>query len=236
MIFQFKKFSIQQQKAAMKIGTDAVLLGAWTPINHRPFSILDIGTGTGIIALMLAQRTAADQIDGIEIEENAYEQTVENFENSPYNDRLFCYHASVQELATQPDDLYDLIVCNPPFFTENYFSDDEKRNLARFESSLPFEELLHSVEVLLATEGVFSVIIPFAEEKDFINIARKNNLFPFQITRTKGTFESPIKRSLIAFAKKNSQDVQISELIIEHTRHNYTDEYIQLTKDFYLKM
>jgi tRNA1Val (adenine37-N6)-methyltransferase len=110
--FSFKKFSIEQDRCAMKVGTDGVLLGAWTPIENNPFSILDIGTGTGIIALMLAQRSNAEQIDALEIDEEAYEQSVDNF-NSPWGDRLFCFHAGLDEFVEEPEDEYDLIISNP---------------------------------------------------------------------------------------------------------------------------
>lgn len=113
--FKFKEFIVNQDKCAMKIGTDGVLLGAWTSLNHEPNSILDIGSGTGIIALQLAQRSDAETIDALEIDDNAYEQSVENFENSDWGDRLFCYHASLEEYAQEVDDKYDLIVSNPPF-------------------------------------------------------------------------------------------------------------------------
>ena len=119
-MFTFKQFAIEQDRCAMKIGTDGVLLGAWAPIDNHPFSILDIGTGTGIIALMLAQRSAAQQIDALEIDEAAYEQATDNFENSPWNDRLFCFHAGLDEFIEEPEDEYDLIVSNPPFYSEDY--------------------------------------------------------------------------------------------------------------------
>ncbi len=115
--FKFKQFTVQQDRSAMKIGTDGVLLGAWTNIDHFPETILDIGAGTGVISLMLAQRSEAIQIDAIEIEENAYEQTVENFEASNWGDRLFCYHAGFDEFVEemQDEEQYDLIISNPPF-------------------------------------------------------------------------------------------------------------------------
>ena len=138
--FQFKEFCIEQDRCAMKIGTDGVLLGAWTT-PHNASSILDIGTGTGLIALMLAQKSASENIDALEIEGDAYEQAVENFENSPWADRLFCYHASLLEFAKEIDEQYDLIVSNPPFYEDAYHSTDSKRNQARFASSLPFEHL-----------------------------------------------------------------------------------------------
>lgn len=234
-MFQFKQFTIQQDKCAMKVGTDGVLLGAWAPVDHRPFSILDVGAGTGLIALMLAQRSHAEQIDGIEIDDDAYEQAVDNFENSPWGDRLFCYHAGLDEFMEEPEDEYDLIVSNPPFYTDGYFSGDEKRDKARFTESLPFEDLVEASSILLSDIGVLAVVIPFKEEEHFIALAKAEELYPFKITRIKGTPETEIKRSIIAFSR-TEKETAIDQLIIETARHKYTDEYISLTKDFYLKM
>lgn len=235
-MFSFKKFSIQQDKTAMKVGTDGVLLGAWTPINHNPNSILDIGAGTGIIALMLAQRTSAEQIDALEIDEDAYEQATDNFENSPWSDRLFCYHAGLDEFVEEPEDEYDLIICNPPFYTEDYKTDNEQRDLARFSDAMPFEELIEAADLLLSENGIFSVIIPYKEEEKFVALANEFELHTTKITRVKGTPTSEIKRSLLAFGRNKQDDFPIDELIIETSRHIYTKEYIELTKDFYLKM
>jgi tRNA1Val (adenine37-N6)-methyltransferase len=234
--FEFKQFSIEQDKAAMKVGTDGVLLGAWTPINNNPKTILDIGTGTGIIALMLAQRTSASQIDALEIEENAYEQSVDNFENSPWSDTLFCYHAGLDEFIEEPEDEYDLIVCNPPFYAENYKTDDKNRDLARFQDAMPFEELVEAADLLLSENGIFSVVLPYKEENKFIRLAKEFQLFPIKITHVKGTPSSETKRSLLAFSRNESLNFTIDELVIETTRHQYTAEYIELTKEFYLKM
>jgi tRNA1Val (adenine37-N6)-methyltransferase len=149
----------------MKVGTDGVLLGAWAPIIQQPYSILDIGTGTGIIALMLAQRSNAAQIDALEIDEKTYEQATNNFENSPWNDRLFCFHAGLDEFMEEPEDEYDLIVSNPPFYAEDYKTNDDQRDLARFQDALPFEDLIEAADLLLSENGIFAVIIPFKEEE-----------------------------------------------------------------------
>lgn len=234
-IFHFKQFSLNQDRSAMKVGTDGVLLGAWSPIPQNCFSILDIGAATGLIALMLAQRSNADQIDALEIDEAAYEQTVENFENSPWAERLFCFHAGVDEFIEEPEDQYDLIISNPPFHTENYLSGDEQRDQARFSESMPFEILIEAADLLLSESGIFSVIIPFKEEQNFISIAAEFELYPFKITRVKGSPTTEIKRSLLAFSRENAQPLE-DELTVEISRHNYTPEYIALTKDFYIKM
>ena len=140
--FQFKEFTIHQDAAAMKIGTDGVLLGAWCSVADFPNSILDIGAGTGVVSLMLAQRSDAMTIDAVELDENAYTQTVDNFERSNWGDRLYCYHASFQEFANEiaaDHETYDLIVSNPPFYTDGFETKNSARNKARSTSFLPFE-------------------------------------------------------------------------------------------------
>lgn len=234
--FQFKQFSLEQDQCAMKIGTDGLLLGAWAPIEHIPNQILDIGTGTGIIALMLAQRSSAAQIDALEIEENAYEQATDNFENSPWNDRLFCFHAGLDEFMDEPEDEYDLIVSNPPFYSEDYKTNNEQRDLARFQDALPFEDLIEAADLLLSENGVLAVIIPFKEEERFLALANEFEMYPIQITHVKGTPTTEIKRSLLALSRNNIETPTINELVIEIERHEYTPEYIALTKEFYLKM
>lgn len=235
-MFQFKQFTVQQDRCAMKIGTDSVLLGAWTPIENKPFSILDIGAGTGILSLMLAQRSAAEQIDSLEIDEDCYEQCVENFENSPWSDRLFCFHAGLDEFIEEPEDEYDIIISNPPFYSEDYKSDNSQRDLARFQDALPFEDLVEAADLLLSENGIFAVIIPFKEEERFIDLCAEVELFPVKVTRVKGSHTTPIVRSLLAFKRYELSVLEADELVIEINRHEYTDDYINLTKDFYIKM
>ncbi|WP_298474386.1 methyltransferase [uncultured Maribacter sp.] len=240
--FSFKQFTIKQDRCAMKIGTDGVLLGAWTSVTHNSYSILDIGAGTGIISLMLAQRSAAENIEAIELDGDAFEQCTENFENSPWRDRLFCFHAGFDEFVDEyteeePDEfeLYNVIVSNPPFYTEEVTSGNNARDTARQNTSLPFNELIEGASKLLTKDGSFSTIIPFKEEENFLNIAKTNGLFPSRITRVKGNPTSEIKRSLLEFTFTKTETF-INELIIEKERHQYTDSYKELTKDFYLKM
>jgi len=240
--FIFKQFAIEQDRCAMKIGTDGVLLGAWTSTKPDSYSILDIGSGTGIIALMLAQRSVAENIEAIELDGDAFEQCSENFENSPWGDRLFCFHAGFDEFVDEyteetPEEaeLYDIIVSNPPFYTEDVASGDPARDSARQNTSLPFEELVAGSSKLLKASGAFSTIIPFKEEENFIALAEKYNLFPSRITRVKGNPTSDIKRSLLEFTFHKKAPV-LDDLIIEEQRHQYTQAYRQLTKDFYLKM
>lgn len=233
--FLFKKFSVNQDKCAMKIGTDGVLLGAWTSINHNPFNILDIGAGTGILSLMLAQRSNAEQIEAIEIDDDAFEQCTENFENSPWNNRLFCFHASLLEYIDAVNEKFDLIICNPPFYSEDYKTQNQARDLARFSDAMPLEHIIFSVINFLSKKGKFSIIIPYKEEEKCIEEASLIDLFPNRILRVRGNKKSELKRSLIEFSYTENP-IYASELIIETERHQYTQEYINLTKDFYLKM
>ena len=235
-MFQFKQFSVQQDRCAMKVGTDSVLLGAWCPIENNPFSVLDIGAGTGILSLMIAQRSNAEQIDALEIDEEAYEQCVENFENSPWGDRLFCFHAGLDEFVDEPEDEYDLIISNPPFYSEDYKTENSKRDLARFQEAMPFDDLVEAADLLLSENGIFAVIIPYKEEEKFIDLCAEVELFPVKVTRIKGTPNTEIKRSLLAFKRYELPVLEADELVIETSRHKYTEEYIDLTKDFYLKM
>ena len=233
--FQFKEFSIKQDKTAMKVGTDGVLLGAWVDLDKKINSILDIGTGTGLIALQLAQRTDCEIIDALEIEPNAYEQAVNNFENSDWGDRLFCYHASLQEFANEIDEKYNLIISNPPFYNDTYKEVEQKRATARHTKTLSFEELLSATAKLLSKNGTCAFIIANSEEETFLNKAKINNLFPYRITRVKGNIKTGFKRSLLQLSFSRSEPI-IDELIIESERHVYTEEYKNLVKDFYLKL
>ena len=220
----------------MKVGTDGVLLGAWCSLESLPKTILDIGTGTGIISLMLAQRSSAITIDGVEVDPSAYMQTVDNFENSDWSDRLYCYNTSFQKFVDDTNkETYDLIVSNPPFYTEDYITKNSSRNKARFTSSLTFKELIGGISKILSKSGFFSTIIPFKEETTFICLAEQHSLHLNKICRVQGNNNSDIKRSLMTFSF-NKVKISETNLIIENSRHKYTKEYEELTNNFYLKM
>lgn len=231
-MFRFKQFSILQDKSAMKVGTDGVLLGAWTPVKNAT-SILDVGTGTGLIALMLAQRTLNAHIDAVEVEDEAYVEATINFKNAPWSDRLKIYKDSFLEFQT--DCKYDLIVSNPPYYTDTYKQPSSERMLARHVGELTFKSLLEKVAGLLSEQGTCAFIIPYKEEESFLKLGENLGLFPKKIERIKGRVDLPFKRSLL-YLTQELTSVEEKELVIEKGRHIYTDEYIKLTKLFYLKM
>lgn len=233
--FKFKQFTIQHAQSAHKVGTDGVLLGAWTGLEHQPDAILDIGSGTGLIGLMMAQRSNATQIDAIEINDEAFEECVLNFENSAWNDRLFCYHGDIKELADEPDLNYDLIISNPPFFENDKTETSTNRKLARQHQALTYKDLINAVTKLLTGEGVFSTIIPFSDHETFISMAENQKLVPFKITHVKGHVDSGFKRTLMQFSHQ-SKSLKTDELVLETSRHVYTEAYKDLVKDFYLKL
>lgn len=232
-MFHFKQFSIKQEMSAMKIGTDSVLLGAWTP-NNNPKYILDIGSGTGILSLMLAQRLQPIRIDAVEINSDAFLECQENFSASKWSPLLNCYHTDIKDFSKNTQNKYDLIVSNPPFFLQNDLSKEDKRQTARQQTSLSFADLSQCVKTLVDNKGYFCVVIPYLSEKNFILQMQERGLFPQKITRVKGTENAPFKRSLITFCCKKVS-FEVGHLTIEHQRHQYTQEYIALTKDFYLK-
>ena len=232
-IFKFKQFDVLQNNVVAKIGTDGVLLGAWTPISNDFKHFLDVGTGTGVIALILAQRSKNGYIDAIEIDENACKTALFNFENSLWKNNLKLLKGDFTQYLFQKK--YDCIVSNPPFYKNSFPIKNEQRNLARNEASLSFELLIKKVSNILSAHGNFSVIIPFEFEDEFISLAEKENLYPNEVLRVKGNFNAKIIRSLICFSFKKTK-LKENLLMIEKERHIYTDEYINLVKNFYLKM
>lgn len=232
-IFRFKKFEVKQSLSAAKVGTDGVLLGAWTPLPRKAKRILDIGTGTGLVALMMAQRNENAQIEAIEIEPNAQSEARFNFENSPWSNRLQLKEMDFLDFETS--DVYDVIVTNPPFYSELFLSENPVRNQARNERSLPFESLIKKGAGLLSEKGFFSLIVPYKEKDRILSLSAAHQLFPFDVVNVRGTVSSPIKRCLMALSKTQVK-YQEKNLVIEKERHIYTPDYVSLCKDFYLKM
>ncbi|NQY68699.1 MAG: methyltransferase [Flavobacteriales bacterium] len=234
--FAFKEFTVHHDRCAMKVGTDGVLIGAWAKLDN-PLRVLDIGAGTGLVSLMMAQRHPKVVIDAVEIDEDAFNQCKENFDRSKWKGRLQVFHAPFQEFYKASQSQYDLIISNPPFFTGGVESLDEKRNLARISNSLSFNVLANGAGKLLVKEGRLALIIPVECEDEIIGKMKNDGLIVNRITRVRGREGVPLKRCLIEF-EKSEEDLPIyaNELIIEKSRHDYTSDYIKLTKSFYLNM
>ncbi len=230
-MFQFKKFSIEQKSSAMKVGTDGVLLGAWSTI--KPGAILDIGTGTGLIAIMMAQRIDSANIDAIEVELDAYQEALLNCQNCSWSDRINAHHTSIQNYQSKTK--YNSIVSNPPFFIDSTKAPQSDRNTARHTDQLSFADLIDSVNRLLKVHGIFSIILPITEAEHFIDLTQQKELF---LNRKCTVYPNPLKpakRILMEFSRSKKNLIEEELTIESESRHQYTKEYISLTKDFYLK-
>lgn len=228
--FQFKRFAVRQDRCAMKVGTDGVLLGAWVDPGQAR-QILDIGTGTGLIALMLAQRSSAS-IEAIEIDEQAFGQACDNVKQSPWSDRIKVMHTSLQDF--RPGHRYDLIVSNPPYFIDSFPASDQARNFARQAStSLSFGELLHGVVRLLHVTGRFCVILPFREARLFRESAEQSGLFCNIMVNVRTGSGKPCKRVMMEFSRMEHELMEY-ELVLHEKEREFTPEYRKLTGDYYL--
>lgn len=232
--FTFKQFHIDHSRCAMKVGTDGTLIGAWFSAPCEKCKILDIGTGTGLIAIMAAQRFSEAQVIGIDIDSDCIEQAKENVAASRWSERIEVIYSSLQEFTSSFG--FDAIVSNPPYFVDSLLSPDDKRTTARHTNSLSFNDLSSSVERLLKPDGIFSLILPPAEADRFLSAAR-GRLFLHRKCEVWSTPTSGVKRVMMELQKAIPQNPpQTEKLIIEDNGPmGYSDEYKQLTRDFYLK-
>ena len=228
--FRFKQFAVEQEDVAMKVGTDGVLLGAWADCEGAK-RILDIGTGTGVIALMLAQRNSQAAIHAVEIDETATNRARANFDMSPWTERLTVENCAVQEF--EPSEKFDLVISNPPYFVDSLQCPDGKRTTARHTQDLTFEELDKAVCRLLAESGRFALILPTVEFDKYLAITRLHLVRRCDMHPTTG---AAVKRVMAELSKHASAEITRESITIEkEQRGDYTDEYRALTKDFYLK-
>lgn len=232
--FTFKQFHIDHSRCAMKVGTDGTLLGAWAALPQTEGSILDIGTGTGLIAIMAAQRSPKAKITAIDIDADCASQARENAEASPWGERI-----TIQECALQdfhPSITFDVIISNPPYFIDSLLSPDVARTMARHSSALPFDDLVAAVLRLLSPKGAFSLILPPTEFSRFCSVAR-GRLFITRQCEVFSTPESGVKRIMAEFSlTPPTNAVKTEKLIIEDKGPmGYSDNYKALTSDFYLK-
>lgn len=232
--FSFKKFTVYHDKCAMKVGIDGVLLGAWAEVGDA-FSILDVGTGTGLIALMLAQRSNA-AVTGIDIDADAVLQASENIIQSPWQDRVDVQHASLQKFAADTSPCFDLIVSNPPYFVNSTKAPVHNRTLARHTDTLTHEELIENALGLLKPSGRICIILPVNEGMDCIRFAESLGMYCTKQVKVFPKSGVEAKRLLLEFSQIYSVQM-VSELTIESVvRHQYTAEFTALAKEFYLRM
>jgi tRNA1Val (adenine37-N6)-methyltransferase len=235
--FDFKQFRVYHDLCAMKVGTDSVVLGSIIPISGKENKILDIGTGSGVLALMMAQRSPNAQIDAIELDEAAFQQALNNFIESKWKDRLCAKHFSIQEYANQAKPTYDIIVCNPPYFKlgSNFSIDDKQRSQARHDADLPFMDLAFCVKNLLEENGQFWLILPFTEANLFIEIAVRNGFFLNVEISIFPKPNKPVKRLIMGFGLKDV-GCHKEDFFIHDNNGNPSPEYVEASKDFYLRI
>ncbi len=232
--FQFKQFTIHQDNCAMKVCTDSCLFGAYITSNIQPITsnILDIGTGTGLLALMVAQKSTAT-IDAVEIDEQAYLQAKNNFELSPWKERLQVFNASIQQYI--PDKKYDLIISNPPFFENDLRSENKEKNAARHDTTLTLAELIQFIYHNLSTSGKAAILLPYSRRGDFDELLKTLDFFIEEKVLIKQTTKHNYFRVFIIFGRNHTTFFE-KVLTIKGDDNNYTDHFKKLLKDYYLHL
>jgi tRNA1Val (adenine37-N6)-methyltransferase len=231
--FRFKQFTVRHDRCAMKVGTDGVLLGVWADIAKAE-TILDIGTGSGLVALICSQRSNA-KITAIEIDESAAVQASENAADSQWKDRITIMHSSLDAFALSSKQLFDVIVSNPPYFENSYKAKGDRRNLARHADTLPLDGLVRHAASLLSASGIFSCILPVQEDILFEERARSAGLFLKRKTMVLPREGAGPKRVMFEFTKRRTEEPGVTFLaILKKETNDVTDEYREMTKEFYL--
>jgi len=232
MSFQFKQFSVEDDQSAMKVGTDAVLLGSWVqPENEK--TILDIGTGSGVIALMMAQKSTA-KIDAIDFDKDSILQAERNFQKSQWFSQLKVIHISLQNYTKSVTHKYDLIVSNPPFFDQSLKSHNKEKSISKHTDSLKFNELAHGIKQLLNPTGKAYLILPPVEAAQFLDEARIEGLFCCKKLNIVPIEGKAINRWIFEISSFRTKLIE-EELTIRDKNQHYTTKYKELTKDFYIK-
>jgi tRNA1Val (adenine37-N6)-methyltransferase len=232
--FQFKQFRIHQEKSAMKVNTDGVLLGAWTKLEGAK-TVLDIGAGTGLISLMIAQRSSA-YITGVEIEKNAAEEALRNVQNSEWSNRISIQHNSFQEFVKTANHHFDVIVSNPPFFSNSVKNTNPHLSMARHNHMLPFEDIIAGSKKLLGETGILSLILPASSALEFIEKAQNEDLFLIRQTLVKPFPHKEPNRCLMEFSKAQSIQENSSMSVFDESGKEYSEEFKTLARDFYMKL
>jgi tRNA1Val (adenine37-N6)-methyltransferase len=231
-MFRFKEFSIQDDQCTLKVGTDGILLGAWVEAANAK-NILDIGSGCGLIALMLAQKSEKAKIDAVEIDRKSAKQAELNFSSSPWDKRITSLNSSFQDFSNKAETKYDLIVSNPPFFENSLKSPRAKKNLSKHNDQLSFDELLSGAKKLLQPKGKFTLILPFETKDKFIQKAGSHHLFCSHEIYISPKSGKPFHRAILEFRKEEKKK-KFEEIIILQMDNNYSGTFKNLTRDFYL--
>jgi tRNA1Val (adenine37-N6)-methyltransferase len=234
--FHFKQFTIQQEQAAMKVGTDGVLLGAWASVPGPGSRVLDVGTGTGLIALMITQRTKLVAVDALEIDPSSARQAKEYFKNSPWKEKIHCIQSSFQDYSSKCKSRYDLIICNPPFFSGSSKTPSKEKNLARHDDSLSLEDIFRDSVSLMKNTTVISLILPVQKEAQAMDLITEHKLYCNRLTRVKPAPGKSTKRVLLECSFIAGKPIK-DELTIEtEMRHVYSDKFKTLVDEFYLSL
>jgi tRNA1Val (adenine37-N6)-methyltransferase len=232
--FKFKQFEIFQEKNPHKVGSDSMLLGAWTAKslqNQAIQRVLDIGTGTGILALMMAQKFDMAQITAVEAEQHSFEEAMLNFKSSQFSDRILGIKARIQEFDSI--EKFELIICNPPYFNGSFLGTNEKRNNARHTQDFLIPELYESADNLLSQAGKMFLVLPYSELKEHLERAFDKDLFMDKIMIS--TKEDGSKRRAFISVGRDDVNPSTEEMLVKDSKNNYSSSYISLTRDFYLK-
>jgi len=232
--FQFKQFRIIQECSAMKVGMDGVLVGAWTDVSGAK-RILDVGTGTGLIALMMAQKNSQVHVDAIEIDLEAFEEAKLNAKNSPWNNRIKIELRTFQEFVQNENQKYDLIISNPPFFTNGEKAPVQNRAQARHSDTLPLDILISGAAKILNANGKIALVLPAEKLPEIEKLAVLNQLFIFRLCRIKPNPKKPIFRILVELSNIECLKIEETLMIEFEKHHDYTPEYKNLTSEYYLK-
>jgi len=241
--FQFKEFTVYQERCVMKVTTDACLFGAWVAaqercekVNRTVTNVLDIGTGTGLLSLMLAQKNAAALVDAIEIDKESYEQAKENVGISPFPDQIQVTHTDVKAISFLKK--YDLIISNPPFYEREVTSENPKKNIAHHNSGLVLEELLPIIKTNLSAEGIFYLLLPFKRNEEVKKMLCSENLFVSKIVFLRQSINHDYFRMMISGKLSNTKDSEtvIDEIAIWDGQQQYTSQFVDLLKDYYLNL
>lgn len=237
--FRFKQFTIQQDKAAMKVTTDSCLFGAWVAkkmAEHTGTSIqlLDIGTGTGLLSLMLAQKNTGCTIDAIEIDRNAYEQALENVMNSPWKEKIHVLHADIK--LFEPRKKYDIIISNPPFYEKELKAEDENKNIAHHNAGLSFSELFEIIKRQLSPEGYFYLLLPYKRNEEIRKLVFEHRFELSQLVLVRQSFNHGYFRVMLCgrLPSEKKEETVLDEMAIKDNNDNYTPSFTSLLKDFYL--